>query len=780
MGSPPRPHLLVLVCATLCTALGACTFPEDWDGDGYTRASGDCDDLDAAVSPSAEEACNGVDDDCDEVIDGDEAAGAVQWYADSDGDGVGAGESPTGQACAPPAGSVTTGGDCDDEDAAVHPGADELCATVGVDDDCDGDIDEDTFADDAVDQSTWYADGDGDGYGDPAESYTACVAPAGTVSIAGDCHDGDPAVSPDGLERCDGQDNDCDGFVDGEWRVPADYLSIEAAIDAAPDGATICIEPGTYEEDLYISGRTLTLEGALAASEVILASPSSPAVQVLTGSDITLRNLVLRTTSDSGANVLRASFATLQLDAVTVNEVRCTACPVPLNLVQLNDSTVSITDLFIEGNVLQPSPPTAEGALLDLFGPLFSAERTDLDWQGGRVGANTVNLQYFDSANPTVYGLVRLAGGTSTLSDVQIDHNELLSESGTATTFRIGGADLRGVLHVTETLEGDIPTVSLDGVDVTDNEARIVVEPYDIYYDLTYLQLTGIFGFYGHGVVDWSNSALRGNRFTLAIEPAGIDTGLSLLSAGFGLSELDTLRLIGLDISENELTGACDHGLSLYGDVHLEQTSIVGNSITAGALPCSGSGLLSFRSSTAVQAENLIIAQNTCEGGCADGPVSLTSGATARFQYAVLSGNRFTEARAGAFFLGDGTSLTVESCSVDDNEAPLAGAGAIFAEDYASTPPTASIRHSNWFQNGPDAEYAFHLVDGDYADADIDGWEGNQTADPAYVNHSGDASGWDLHLASGSPLIDAGDPAESDADGSRADVGAYGGPGGEW
>ncbi len=107
--------------------------------------------------------------------------------------------------------------DCDDEDASIHPGADEQCD--GLDNDCDGDIDEEGG-------SLWYADGDGDGYGDPEDAVTACEAPSGFVGDSSDCDDGDPEVHPDAPERCDGLDNDCDGEIDEDlaelWHIDAD------------------------------------------------------------------------------------------------------------------------------------------------------------------------------------------------------------------------------------------------------------------------------------------------------------------------------------------------------------------------------------------------------------------------------------------------------------------------------------------------------------------------------------------------------------------------------
>jgi hypothetical protein len=101
------------------------------------------------------------------------------------------------------------GTDCDDDDPLVHPDAPEACD--GVDQDCDGAVD-----DDPADPPSWYADADGDGYGDAGSTpTTGCSGPTGSVDNALDCDDGDAAVSPDAVEVWyDGVDQDCDGADD--------------------------------------------------------------------------------------------------------------------------------------------------------------------------------------------------------------------------------------------------------------------------------------------------------------------------------------------------------------------------------------------------------------------------------------------------------------------------------------------------------------------------------------------------------------------------------------
>jgi hypothetical protein len=198
----------------------------DADGDGY--GSGDiqrvcaitgdlidnaldCDDANDLVHPEAEEVCNGRDDDCDGELDN--GFDGRTYYTDADGDGFGV-QFPAQYACEHPGeGWVRNTDDCDDGDADVRPGADEIC-NGGIDDDCSGLADD---ADPNVDQGTQvsaWRDFDGDGYGDPATLTLSCSFPSGLVDNGDDCDDTRAEVSPDEQEVCGGLDDDCDGQID--------------------------------------------------------------------------------------------------------------------------------------------------------------------------------------------------------------------------------------------------------------------------------------------------------------------------------------------------------------------------------------------------------------------------------------------------------------------------------------------------------------------------------------------------------------------------------------
>ncbi len=193
------------------------TFYADSDGDGFGNDGSpwvgceappgfvtdntDCDDTNIDADPANVEVCDGVDNNCDGLIDD---GVTTTYYPDNDGDGFGNPAQST-DACDPPPGWVPDNTDCDDDQAGNFPGNAETCD--GLDNDCDGAPDNGVL-------NTFYADLDGDGFGNAATSFEACQAPPGFVADNTDCDDASAANWPGNVEVCDELDNDCDAVVD--------------------------------------------------------------------------------------------------------------------------------------------------------------------------------------------------------------------------------------------------------------------------------------------------------------------------------------------------------------------------------------------------------------------------------------------------------------------------------------------------------------------------------------------------------------------------------------
>lgn len=164
----------------------------------------------------------------------------------------------------------------------------ELCN--GRDDDCNGQINIALAGMSACSVDAGVAD---------AADAGAVDSPADTLpmDMATDTPSADSAVDVEcvpSTRECDGKDNDCDGTVDWGLRVPTDYSQIQQAIEAAGDGETICIAAGSYDEDLFIDHKEITLRGVAGASGTTVNGTGTTAVLRLEQSSAVIQGLTLR------------------------------------------------------------------------------------------------------------------------------------------------------------------------------------------------------------------------------------------------------------------------------------------------------------------------------------------------------------------------------------------------------------------------------------------------------------------------------------------------------
>lgn len=180
--------------------------------EGFAESPDDCNDNDAAESPSAAELCNGQDDNCNGEVD--EGAAPVELFPDADGDGYysyaewQSGDSVIG--CLPYPGYAAKPGDCEPNAAHAHPGGVEVC-DLRLDEDCDGTVDERVK---------------------PYCGVGACERMSWSCTLE-DCTPGQPAE-----EVCNFVDDDCDGELDEGDLCPSGQECLAGACRETASGPT--------------------------------------------------------------------------------------------------------------------------------------------------------------------------------------------------------------------------------------------------------------------------------------------------------------------------------------------------------------------------------------------------------------------------------------------------------------------------------------------------------------------------------------------------------------
>jgi hypothetical protein len=803
-----------------CNDLDPALDAADLDGDGVDSCGGDCDDLDGGRSPLAAELCDGVDNDCDLVVpideldgDGDGAAAcagdcddlsAALNVSDLDGDGASscAGDCNDGDVALNPLdldgdgystcnnpldcddadplqnqddldgdGWSTCDFDCNEDEATAWPGAPEL--PDAVDNDCDGITDEGTSAfDDDGDGSCEGFDLDGNGLlecsdgtvpGDCDDTDPA-LSPLDLdwdhwSSCAGDCDDTDPQIHPAAAERNNGLDDDCDTLTDE--RIIRDFDGDGfSALDGDCDDADPAVWPGAPE---LCDGSDSDCDGVRPADEEDLDRDTW---------------LVCEGDCDDADGLVRPEGVELcdglDGDCDGLIDEGCLTCGdvVPA----INGLIQDVVDASVPGSVVCVSPGTYVqtvdfgGRALHLLG-LGGSVGTVLDAAGvgtvvtfasGETGTSIIEGFTVTGGVAPAGGGIRIVGASPSLLGLDVTGNEAGFDGG-------GGISMTGSSSL------------LMDVVVRDNEARD-----------------------GGGIVASGGAPVLENVLISGNYSNNFGAGLQT-EGGSNLSATDLVVQDNLgvgvylcggspDLFNAVIEGNQDSGLSVAcgGSAVVQDSQIVDNvAEEGGGIFCRGSSL---------QLNNVLVAGNTATlsgGGLWTNHGLFTTGCTVSavasqfvdneaggvggifafdadvwLSHVAIVGNRSDWAtgglHVGANAGGDGATLTVDHTVITDNVSWNNSCGGATVNSGVPT----GFSYSNVWGNGRNWRTL----------PDPTGTNGNISVDPQYLDSTpAEIRDWDLHLAVGSPLIDAGNPASSDPDGGLPDIGAYGGTsGGSW
>jgi PKD repeat protein len=234
---------------------------------------------------------------------------AVTYYADADGDGFG-NNAVTQTGCVAPAGYVALNTDCNDAAAGINPGATEICNAA--DENCNGLIDE------GIATNFYYADADGDGFGNPNASVSNCAQPVGYILNNTDCADNSAAVNTNAVELCNNNiDDNCNGLIDDANGVATQQNIILC------DGEFIVVGSNTYTTTGFYTDVLVSANGCDSTVTTLLEVIPYPIVTLTTSADTLCSNFldVAQLTGTPAGGVFSApASSTGEVNSATIGD----------------------------------------------------------------------------------------------------------------------------------------------------------------------------------------------------------------------------------------------------------------------------------------------------------------------------------------------------------------------------------------------------------------------------------------------------------------------------
>lgn len=754
----------------------------------------DCDDGRSDVNPDGTEICdpNDVDEDCNGFADdfdvGVDPNSRIQYYDDNDGDGYGDPNEPGLIQCETPGAQAPNNADCNDNNGAINPGAQEVCDPANVDEDCDVVADDADPSTSMATMTLWYEDVDGDGYGDENDlGNTRCDPSGSEVLDSTDCDDSRPDVNPGELEICDpgNTDEDCQNGANDldpnaiqlDWWPDMDGDGFGAD---GPPATTACIgppdhvnQPGDcddnddtrnpdaheYHDGIdsdcdvfatdYVCGQAYLRVGAAQVFTTIQAAINAfnqvtycdgDTIEVLPG--VYVENLTIADKSPNLVGLVGPASTVIQGTGsgrvVTIDRSSTWMSGFTVTggnvvgdgggvRVFYGDGVV-LENLVVEGNT------ATNGGGIDLRNP------TSVSVIDSEVSANTATTGdgggiRISATGDTAAGVILLANlvvDANTAGDagggVEIDLDHLATGVSVAiedVTLSNNDAITAGGLHALQ-----VPALGLLRVDVIGN--------------------TGAANFGGIQIDDapavLEDVMLQANQ--------GVTVGaMQIQTFNNGGATLRDVTVLDNVITQTNGHGVLLKGDAVYGSV-LERVE-VGRTLRAAGAPSWGSGLAVEGKVTAT---NLLIYDET-------GP----------------SGLYLAESASGIAAEHRVTNATVVGCDHD---------GIRLGNAIATNLSLLNVISAHNGEFGVNQQLLVAAVGStvtygnaaDYGGTNHVGVNGNFNANPTFVSWSAvtPSASWNLRLAGGSPCVDAGVGGVLDADGTLGDIGAYGGPGGVW